>query len=100
MRAARPVSALLGSGFAASQLLRQARRRGERSTRGFRRTIMSDGLRRDRSYLRLCIWRGHAHGCMQVLDDLPGESGPRRGVVTMPSGVTAGSNFFMVEVSP
>src|SRR5260370_11897582 len=100
MRTERPVSALLGSGFAASRLLREARRRGERSTRGFHRAIMSDELRRDRSYLRPRIRRGHAHGCMQVVDDLPGESGPRRGEVKIPSRETARAKFSAGEVSP
>src|SRR5260221_9721562 len=100
MRTARPVSALLGSGFAASQLLRDARRRGERSTRGFHQAIMPDELRRGRSYLRPRIRRKHAHGCIQVLDDLPGESGARRGEVKMPSRETAGAKFSAGEVSP
>jgi hypothetical protein len=55
--------------------LRNARRRGEQSTRGFHRSITPDDLRRDASYLRSRIWRVHAHGCMHVLDDLLGESG-------------------------
>src|SRR5258708_13833771 len=100
MRTVRPVSALLGSGFAASQLLRDARRRGERATCGFHQAIMSDELRRGRSYLRPRIRRGHAHGCMQVLDDLPGESSPRRGEVKMPSRETTGAKFSAGEVSP
>ena len=88
MRTARPVPA-------ASQPLRNARRRGERSTRGFHRSLTPDDLRRDASYLRSRIWRVHAHGCKHVLDDLLGESGCRGREVKMPSGrISAG------EVSP
>src|SRR5260370_37612924 len=100
MRTARPVSALLGSGFAAGRLLRDARRRAERSTRGFYRAIMPDELRRGRSYLRPRIRRKHAHGCIQVLDDLPGESGARSGEAKMPSTQTAGAKFSAGDVSP
>src|SRR5262245_46983074 len=98
MRTARPVPAPPGSGSAASQPLRNARRRGEQSTRD--RSITPDDLRRDASYLRSRIWRVHAHGCMHVLDDLLGESGRRRGEVKMPPRENAGPKFSAGEVSP
>src|SRR5215831_8711291 len=100
MKAARPVPALPGSGSAASQPLRDARRRGEQSTRGFHRSITPDDRGRDCSYLRPRIWRVHAHGCIQVLDDLTGESGCRRGEVKMPAGENAGAELSVGEVSP
>src|SRR5262245_51671673 len=100
MRIVRPVSAHLGSGVAASQPLHDARRRGERSTRGFHHSITPDDRRRDTSYLLPRIWRAHAHGCIQVLDDLPGESGCRRGEVEMPSGENAVAKLSAGEVSP
>ena len=66
---------LLAQEFAASQPLRYGRRRGVQSTRGFRRsTSPDDDLRRDASYLRTRTCRAHAHRCVQVLDDLLGES--------------------------
>src|SRR5258708_33978897 len=98
MRTAGPVSALRGSGVAAGRLLRDARRRAERSTRGFYRAIMPDELCRDRSYLRPLIRRKHAHGCIQVLDNLPDESAARWGEVKRPSRATQGANFTAAAV--
>src|SRR6266542_5729825 len=100
MRTARPVSAPLGSGSAASQPLRDARRRGGQSTRGFRRSITPEDLRSDASYLRSRIWRVHVRGCVQVLDDLLGESGCRRREVKMPARENAGPKFSAGEVAP
>src|SRR5262249_60141451 len=100
MRTARPVLAPCGSGSAASQPLRDARRRGGRSTRGFRRSITPGELRTDASYLRSRVWRVHVRGRMQVLDDLLGESGSRRREVKMPSRENAGSKFSGGEVAP
>src|SRR5262245_2716007 len=100
MRTARPVPAPFGSGSAASQPLRDAHRRGGRSTRGFRRSIMPEELRGDAPYLRSRIWRVHVRGCVQVLDDLRGESGGRRREVKMPSRENAGPKFSAGEVVP
>src|SRR5262245_44790444 len=100
MRTARPVPAPFDSGSAASQPLRDARRRGGRSTRGFRRSITPEELRTDASYLRFRVWRVHVRGRMQVLDDLLGESGSRGGEVKMPSRQNAGAKFSAGEVSP
>src|SRR5215469_10444663 len=100
MRTARPVPTPPGSESPASLPLRAARRRGEQSTRGFHRSITPDDRHRDCSYLRPRIWRVHAHGYIQVLDDLPGESGCRRGEVKMPAGENAGAKLSAGEVSP
>src|SRR5215813_9504470 len=100
MRTARPAPAPFGSGSAASQPLRDAGRPGGQSTRGFRRSITPKELRGDASYLRSRIWRVHVRGCVQVLDDLLGESGGRRGEVKMPSRENAGPKFSAGEVAP
>src|SRR5262249_59445222 len=72
----------------------------EEATRGFHSSITPDDRRRDCSYLRPRIWRVHAHGCIQVLDDLLGESGCRRREVKMPAGEKAGAELSAGEVSP
>src|SRR5262245_24737310 len=100
MRTARPAPAPFGSGSAASQPLRDARRPGGQSTRGFRRSITPEELRGDASYLRSRIWRVHVRGCVQILDDLLGESGCRRREVKMPSRENAGPKFSAGEVAP
>src|SRR5215831_1138857 len=97
MRTARPVPAPFGSGSAASQPLRDARRRGGRSTRGFRRSITPEELRTAASYLRSRVWRVHVRGRMQVLDDLLGESGSRGREVKMPSREMQVRNFPRVK---
>src|SRR5262249_25039475 len=100
MRTARPVPAPFGSGSAASQPLRDAHRRGGRSTHGFRRSIMPEELRGDAPYLRSRIWLVHLRGCGQVLDAFRGESGGRRGEVKMTSRENAGPKFSAGEVAP
>src|SRR5262249_2217525 len=100
MRTARPVLAPFGSGSAASQPLRDARRRAGRSTRPFRRSITQEELATHASYLRSRVGRVHVCGRMQVFDDLLGESGSRRREVKMPSREDAGPKFSAGEVAP
>src|SRR5262249_10333108 len=98
MRTAQPVPAPLGSASAASQPLCHARRRGGQPTRGSHRSIMPDDLHG--SYLRLRMWRVHAHGCTQVLDDLLGETSWRGGEGKVLSWENMGAKFFAGEGSP